>query len=255
MFPYDDQILAALPPKPQSIDQVIRTMEAIDALCCDGDGLKWFNWLYLGITRAVASRVNAGGFQDGAWMAALDVQFAGLYFAAIRNALSLQTPPQCWQVLLERRNWTALARIQCALAGVNAHINHDLPFAIVLTDGLTGGVPVHGEMHYTDYTALNATLSEHIDEAKAELHMRLLGDLLPPMSQLEDAIAAFSVTAAREAAWNHAEILWSLRPFPSLYARTADTLDGMTAVIGKTLLIPVGRTPRSAAHAPVGPST
>ena len=36
-------------------------------------------------------------------------------------------------MLWERRNWTALARIQCALAGGNAHINHDLPFAIVRT--------------------------------------------------------------------------------------------------------------------------
>jgi hypothetical protein len=143
--------------------------------------------------------------------------------------------PRCWQVLLERRDWTALGRIQCALAGVNAHINHDLPFAIVRT----GPPPVHGDTHYADYSALNSTLSQRIDEAKTELHVRLLGDLLPPVSRLEDAIAAFSVTAAREAAWNHAEVLWALRPLPDLSARMADTLDGMTAVIGKTLLVPV----------------
>ena len=138
-------------------------------------------------------------------------------------------------MLLERRDWTALARIQCALAGVNAHINHDLPFAIVRT----GAAPVHGAAHYADYTALNATLGERVDSAKAELHMRLLGDLLPPVAQLEDTIAAFSVTAAREAAWNHAEILWAVRALPGLAARSEDTLDGMTAVIGKTLLVPV----------------
>jgi hypothetical protein len=169
-------------------------------------------------------------------MAALDVQFADLYFGALRNALSGGTAPRCWTVLWERRNWTALARIQCALAGVNAHINHDLPAAIVRT----GAAPVHGDAHYDDYTALNATLSSLVDRAKAELHVRLLGDLLPPVSQLEDAVAAFSVTAAREAAWNHAEIFWAVRGFPELMARTEDTLDGMTAVIGKTLLVPVG---------------
>src|ERR1035441_6317599 len=100
--------------------------------------------------------VDAGGFQDGAWMAALGVQFAGLYFGALRSALAGGTAPRCWTVLLERRNWTALARIQCALAGVNAHINHDLPTAIVRT----GAAPVHGDAHYQDYTALNATRSE-----------------------------------------------------------------------------------------------
>ena len=235
MFPYDDKLLAAVQGTPQSVDEVIRTMEAIGAICSDGDALKWFNWLYLSVTQAVAARVDAGGFQDPAWMATLDVQFAGLYFEALRAGLSGQTPPRCWKALFDRRNWTALARIQCALAGINAHINHDLPVAIVRT----GTMPVHRDAHYEDYTALNSTLSAQVDSAKTELHVRLLGDLLPPVSQLEDTVAAFSVTAAREAAWNNAEMMWALGAFPRLSARMLDTLDGMTAVIGKTLLVPV----------------
>src|SRR5450432_2009998 len=178
MFPYDASLLALVQAAPQSVGDVIRTMQAIDAICSDGDGLKWFNWLYLGVTRAVGARVDAGGFHDAAWMAALDVQFAGLYFGALGSALSGEAPPQCWQVLFERRNWTVLARIQCALAGINAHINHDLPLAIVRT----GAAPVHGDAHYEDFTALNATLSTLVDAAKATLHVRLLGDLLPPVA-------------------------------------------------------------------------
>lgn len=235
MFPYDPEILAAVQTTPQSVDDVIRAMQSIDAVCTEGDGLKWFNGLYLAVTEAVGKRVNEGGFQDPTWMAALDVQFAELYFEALRTALSGGVASRCWRVLFERRNWTALARIQCALAGVNAHINHDLPLAIVRT----GGAPVHGGSNYNDYTALNATLSSMVDEAKTQLHVRLLGDLLPPMSNLENTLAAFSVTAAREAAWNNAEIFWSLRGFPRLASRTGDTLDGMTAVVGKTLLVPV----------------
>ena len=223
MFPYDDQLLAAVQATPQSVDDVIHTMQTIDAICSDGDGLKWFNWLYLGVTRAVGARVDAGGFHDPAWMAALDVQFADLYFGALRGALSGGAAPRCWTVLFERRDCTALARIQCAMAGVNAHINRDLPLAIVRT----GAAPVHGDAHYDDYTALNSTLGTLIDGAKQELHVRLLGDLLPPVSHLEDTLAAFSVTAAREAAWNHAEIFWALRALPSLSARTVDTLDGI----------------------------
>ncbi len=103
----------------------------------------------------------------------------------------------------------------------------------------TGAAPVHGDPHYQDYTAVNGTLNSLVDAAKTELHVRLLGDLLPPVSQLEDTVAAFSVTAAREAAWNHAEMLWALRGFPRLSTRMTDTLDGMTAVIGKTLLVPL----------------
>jgi hypothetical protein len=48
----------------------------------DGDGLKWFNWLYLQVTQAVEARVASGGFADPAWLAQLDVQFAHLYFSA-----------------------------------------------------------------------------------------------------------------------------------------------------------------------------
>src|SRR5260370_18813236 len=103
MFPYDDQILAAVEAAPQSVDDVIRTMQAIDTICSDGDGLKWFNWLYLGVTRAVGARVAAGGFHDAAWMAALDVQFAELYFGALQAALSGGTGPECWHGLVDPR--------------------------------------------------------------------------------------------------------------------------------------------------------
>jgi hypothetical protein len=34
-------------------------------------------------------------------------------------------------------------------------------------------------------------------------------------------------------------VLWAFRDLPLLSARTLDTLDGMTAAIGKTLLVPV----------------
>ena len=236
MFPYDAQLLALAQATPQSIDDVIRIMEAMDALCVDGDGLKWFNHLYLNVTRAVGARVEEGAFHDPAYMAALDVKFAGLYFEALAAQLSGGVAPRCWRALFERRNWIALARVQCELAGVNAHINHDLPIAIVRT----GFAPVHGDAHYADYTALNVTLTSLVDQAKTDLRVRLLGDLLPPMSHLEDTLAAFSMTAAREAAWNNGEMMWALRSLPRLSARTESTLDGMAAVIGKTLLVPVG---------------
>jgi len=47
MFPYDPAILAAVQSPTQSIGNVLQTLQTIDATCVDGDGLKWFNWLYL----------------------------------------------------------------------------------------------------------------------------------------------------------------------------------------------------------------
>jgi hypothetical protein len=71
------------------------------------------------------------------------------------------------------------------------------------------------------------------------LHVRLLGDALPPVSHLEDTIAAWSVSSAREAAWNNAELLWHLQAEPLLSATFMDTIDGFTTVAGKALLAPV----------------
>ena len=141
--------------------------------------------------------------------------------------------------MLTRRNQTALARIQFALAGMNAHINHDLAMAVEDTCVEAGLEPIHDTAQYADFTALNATLDSLIDTARQEMHLRLLGDALPPVSALEDAIAGWSLAAAREAAWNNTELLWHLRDFPHLAAGFAGTLDGLTAVVSKGLLIPV----------------
>ncbi len=239
MFPYDAVLLSTVQATPQSIPDVLQIMQTIDGTCVDGDGLKWFNWLYLQVTQAVEARVAAGGFNDPAWLAQLDVQFARLYFSALEASLSGQATPDCWQALFNNRDQAAIARIQFALAGINAHINHDLPEAIVSTCQVTGTTPDHAGTNYNDYTALNSTLDGLVESAKSTLNVRLLGDALPPVSRLEDTIAAWNVSAAREAAWQNAEHLWQLRALPLLASGLMDTLDGLTTVISKTLLVPV----------------
>lgn len=239
MFPYDATLLATVQTAPQSIANVLQTLQTIDATCIDGDGLKWFNWLYLQVTQAVEARVAGGGFSDPAWLAELDVQFASLYFSALKSSLSSAATPSCWQVLFNSRNRGAIARIQFALAGINAHINHDLPEAIVSTCQVTGTTPDRGGTLYNDYTALNSTLDSLIESAKTTLNVRLLGEALPAISHLQDTIAAWSVSAARESAWQNAEHLWQIRDVPLLASSFMDMLDGFTTVIGKALLVPV----------------
>ena len=67
----------------------------------------------------------------------------------------------------------------------------------------------------------------------------LLGDELPPVSALDDTLAAWSVAAAREAAWNNAELIWHLSDAPLISSAFLGTLDGLTAVASKALLVPV----------------
>ena len=247
MFPYDPTLLAAVESTPQTIADVVQMLESIQSTCADGDGLKWFNGLYLQVTQAVQARVQAAKFGDPEWIAELDVRFAGFYFAAVQGALSAAPPPDsgtpgCWQALFDVRNQTPIARIQFALAGMNAHINHDLPQAVMDLCQATGIEPQHGTTQYNDFTALNTTLDSLIESAKKTLNVRLLGDALPPVSCLEDTLAAWSVSAAREAAWNNAELLAHLEDAPLISGAFLNTLDGMTTVASKTLLVPVPLT-------------
>jgi hypothetical protein len=237
MFTYDAQLAAAAQAQPQSIPGVLQLLETIANTCVDGDGLKWFNWLYLQVTQAVENRVASGGFTDPIWLSELDVQFAQLYFNALSAALTGAPCPGCWEAMFSCRDQNRIARIQFALAGMNAHINHDLPLAIVATCKAQQITPQHGTAQYNDYTALNGTLDGIIDTAKQTLNVRLLGDPLPAVSHLEDLIAAWDLGAAREKAWNTAESLWQDSAFAA--GIRMDTIDGLTTVIGKALLVPV----------------
>ncbi len=239
MFPYDQALKVAVQTPPRSIADVLQTMQTIDATCVDGDGLKWFNWLYLHVTSAVEARVAARGFADSAFLSELDVQFGQLYFRALGAALIGAPCPGCWKAVFECRDNVQITRIQFALAGINAHINHDLPEAIVATCLARRIVPQHGQAQYNDYTDLNTTLASIIEPAKQKLKVRLLGGPLPAVSHLADLIAAWSTSAAREKAWTNGEVLWHLQGAPAIASGFMNSLDGLTTFAGKTLLVPV----------------
>jgi hypothetical protein len=237
MFPYDQTIAAALQSSSQTIADVLQTMQTIDNTCVAVDGLKWFNSLYRTVTQAIEAQVTAGGFANPRWLAELDVQFAGLYFAALRDALAGNAAPGCWGAMFSARADARIARIQFALAGMNAHINHDLCLAVDATCKATQTVPRHMTAQYDDYTTVNSTLNTLISQATQTLDVRLPGDPLPAISHLEDLIAGWNVAAARESAWNNAEILWDLPPLAA--TGLLRSIDGLTTVISKSLLVPV----------------
>ncbi len=237
MFLYDAQLAAAVQAPPASIDGVLLLQKTIDNLCDPADGLKWFNWIYMQVTQAVEDKAILAEFQDAAWLTELDVQFAALYFNALHGALTGGPCPGCWNALFSVRSQASVARIQFALAGMNAHINHDLPVAIVTTCRLTNTVPQHGTAQYRDYTALDPTMDALVDNAKQTLNVRLPGDALPPVSHLEDLFASWNLAAFRENAWNTAQSLWPDSPLEASVRMRA--INFLTQAIGNGLLVPV----------------
>jgi hypothetical protein len=237
MFAYDSALITAVKAPVSTIPDVLQVLQTIDATCEDGDGLKWFNQVYRSVTQAVEKRVAAGGFNDSPWLAELDVRFAALYFDALYASLTGAPCPGSWQAMFSKRGETDLGRIQFALAGMNAHINHDLPFAIVATCKSRSTIPRHGTPQYDDYTVLNTTLDGLIDAAKEQLHFRLLGDPLPAVSHFEDLIAAWNLAEFREGAWLHAENIWN---DPALATEILEgTMERITTFANEALLVPI----------------
>lgn len=224
-----------------TIDDVLSIMTAIDGRLPDQDGLKWFNRLYLQVTRGVLQAVTGPSFRDARFMSELDVVFANLYFAAI--AAGDQDPsraPSAWRPLLRARSQRGIARLQFAFAGMNAHINRDLPQGIVQVFEALGGDPTSDRIRRQDFDSVNDVLERVEAEVKTEFSVGLIGVADTLGGRVDDVAAMWKVRVARAAAWTNAEVLWTLRPTPHIRMAFFDTLDKSTGLAGRGLLTPVG---------------
>lgn len=223
-----------------SIDGVLAVMTAIDSVLPDSDGLKWFNRLYLQVTRSVRHAVGGTAFHDARFMTELDVVFANLYFSAVAAGESdPDRAPSAWRPLLRARTMPRIARLQFALAGMNAHINRDLPLGIVNVFESLGGDPITDAPRRQDFDSINALLERVEGEVKSDFSIGLIAVVDELGGRADDVAAMFKVREARNAAWINAQVLWSLRPTPHLREAFFDRLDGLTALAGKGLLVPV----------------
>ena len=223
-----------------SIDAAIAVMNAIDATLPDDDGVKWFNRLYLRVTVGVGGAVRGDEFQDPTFLTKLDVVFANLYFSALAAGMAdLEATPSAWRPLMRSRNNRAIARIQFALAGMNAHINRDLPDGIVQTFRALGGDPITNRAREQDFESVNDLLERVEQQVKSELTVGVLGAIDDLGGPIDDAVAMWNVRAARSAAWTNAQVLWGLGDFPFLRDRFFDRLDSLVGMSSRGLLLPI----------------
>jgi hypothetical protein len=209
-------------------------MQAIDALLPDNDGLKWFNRLYLMVTEQVDLRPPGGAWQSPEWLSRLDIVFAGIYFTAISNSLSGVTVPSAWNALFEMRYQSGIDRIQFALAGMNAHINHDLALALMATNIEMNVAPTPGSHEYDDYQSINDLLNTVMPSALTMLATDTLGVLAEDTGKIGRILAFWNMCRARDLAWDFSIHLRSLTGITSEAALCAQ--DAMTGALGRAIL-------------------
>src|SRR5271170_1979164 len=205
--PLYDLVSGALP---ETIADVISRMQAIDALLSANDGIKWFNRLYLMVTQQVDHNPPGGAWQSPAWLTRLDVVFAGLYFSAVSGYLSGQAVPSAWSALFEARFRPGVDRIQFALAGMNAHINHDLALALLATDVELNVIPALDSPEHGDYESVNGLLNTVMPAALTMLATDTLGVLAQDTGKIGRLLAFWDISRARDLAWDFASNLRGL---------------------------------------------
>jgi hypothetical protein len=218
-----------------TIADVITRMEAIDAELPRKDGVAIFNRLYLAVTRAVDSASAGTAFDNPAFLARLDVVFAGLYFDAEATIGSGGRCPRAWRPLVERRS-DHCEPIQFALAGMAAHINHDLPIAVVTTCEELGLAP--DDATHADYQRVDRLLANVETQVAGWFDSGLIADIedVTPL-KTDEAVAMWSIAAARDVAWEHARLLWELRHAGPVREAYLANLAASTELAARAMLI------------------
>jgi hypothetical protein len=232
-------VLAATPVS--TVEEVLAVMHAIDGALDARDGISCFNRLYLAVTEGVLAAARQNQYRNAPFITTLDVAFANLYFAALRAFdAGAADVPHAWSPLFEARARTTIAPIQFALAGMNAHINRDLPVALVTaftTLGMAGGDPVS----HADYEKVNDLLATVEKQVKDGYLCLLAKQIDPGFHGVDDIVAMWSVRTARNGAWTNADALWHLRDVAGLRDKYLDGLDRMTGFAARGLLLPTAK--------------
>lgn len=221
-----------------SIDEVIvRLDEQIARARRERSRLGFFATLYRNVTLKVRDGIAAGAFEDGERMERLDVTFANRYLAAFEGHQAGLPVSRCWLVSFEAAgDWWPII-LQHLLLGMNAHINLDLGVAAAET---SPGASLAGLRK--DFDSINALLAGML--AKVQHDIEELSpwikfvDSISDTDKIEDAVINFSITRARDAAWNVATRLGPLDA--SQQAAAIDKLDRDVALLGRLVRRPVG---------------
>lgn len=235
---------AALAPEPHDIAGVVAQLTEIQSVLdrvpdlYHENPIADFNTLYLAITRRILERDRSGAFHDPAFLNRLDVEFAIRYLDALRLfGGAAATVPDAWTVLFGRYNDASLRSLPCAVAGVNAHINFDLAFALVATWEKLGHAP-DGSPQHRDYDLVNEVFAQEIPA--------LRGRFLTGWQRCVDVLNGdfdnwyqnMLIRCTRARAWERAQELWTLRADGVAYHRLRSEMDVEAAGIGRLLLSP-----------------
>ena len=153
------------------IESLLRRMDALlEPMERAEDNRRHFLSTYRRTTVAVGEEIAAGGFLDPEWVERWDLVFADLYLRALEAWERGATPPEPWRVAFTTaRKRGDLPPLRHVLLGMNAHINYDLPLALLeVIDDAGFRDPALIEKRHRDHAHIDVVLLQRVgaeDEA------------------------------------------------------------------------------------------
>jgi len=226
------------PALPVTVGGVVDRLRAITTSLPPGDGAGVFNRMYLDVTERVAAALHEGTFVDAEFMAEFDVRFANLWLTAYDAVAGGRKPPSAWKPLFEERTTPGVLPIQFALAGMNAHIEHDLPLAVVATCHARHTSPAAAAVR-KDYETVNDVLAA-VESAIRRSFLTSIGKRVDEeVGPVVHLVSAWNIDKARDLAWVNVETLWALRSFELLRERYVGMIGHTVGMGSRVLLTPV----------------
>ncbi len=189
----------------QTLDEVINCLDTIIQTCRQRSSrMGYFACLYRKMTIAIQNAIHNNQFEDGARMEKLDVHFANRYLEAYSQFEAGKKPALSWQTAFDAAVTDKLTVLQHLLLGINAHINLDLGIAAAKIS-----TPETIAALANDFNRVNGVIGTLFAEvqsslAKIAFPMYFIKKINPKKTT---AILNFSISKARETAWNNALLL------------------------------------------------
>jgi hypothetical protein len=223
-----------------AVDAVVATMQSrLDALTPAQEPLREFLGTYQRTTLAVGKAVDDGGFEDPAWVERWDVAFAELYLDALDAHLSGGTPPRPWRLAFDAP--ADLPALRLVLLGINAHVNYDLPQALlaVITDEDFAD-PRLMDRRRRDHERIDGVLAGRVAAEDEELASRSARSLLDRALQPLNRVASKRfLREARLKVWhNTTELQVARLAGPTTYDDRLAELEVLSAARIADLLAP-----------------
>jgi hypothetical protein len=223
-------------------DVLDRMVSLLDAMPPHLAARRAFLATYMRTTRAVAGAIEGAAFEDPSWVEAWDVVFADLYLDALDADLAAdpaRPAPRPWRLAFSAS--PDLPPLRQVLLGINAHINYDLPQALlaVISDAEFADATVLDKRR-RDHERIDAVLAGRVaaedDELAAQSAKSTVDRLLTPLNRR--ASARF-LREARNKVWhNTIELQRARLASPETYAVRLAELEVLSAARIADLLAP-----------------